>query len=153
MHLEHLCDWTTPISNPVIVGDGPLGDRLIVNIKGGEVNGPRLSGRVLPNGGDWALAVPGRYLRLDARMLIETHDDALICVTYTARVALTDAFRRVLLEGHGETDFGENYWIAQMQFETGNERYAWLNDLMATGEGRLQAGPEVSYRVYALEAN
>ncbi len=41
---------------------------------------------------------------------------------------------------------------AQLQFETGDERYAWLNNRLAVGEGRL--GPSVvTYRVYTLEAD
>ncbi len=35
------------------------------------------------------------------------------------------------------------------RFETGDERYAWLNDLVCVGEGkRTETG--VAYRVYAV---
>ena len=153
MHLEHLFDFSAPLSQPVDIGAVPLGNRVVVNILGGEFHGPRLSGKVLPSGGDCALVVPGGYLHSDARAILETDDGARIYMTYTARVAFTPALRRVLFEAQGETDFGENYWIAQLQFETSDKRYAWLNHLMAAGEGRLRPGPEASYRVYALESN
>ena len=53
------------------------------------------------------------------------------------------------MAGGGETNFGDNYFISQLQFETGDERYAWLNNLMAVGEGKLKPN-EVTYRVYAV---
>ena len=152
MYLQHLFDWTASVDNPIDVGTGPLGGRMIVNVNGGEFKGPRLSGKVLPSGGDWLLAVPDGNVRLDARIVLETDDGAQIYVTYRARVTMTDTLRRARYEGRGETDFGESYWISQLQFETGDERYSWLNNLMAAGEGKLSPN-SVTYRVYALEAN
>jgi len=35
------------------------------------------------------------------------------------------------------------------RFETGDERYAWLNDLVCVGEGR-STEDGVAYRVYAV---
>ena len=41
------------------------------------------------------------------------------------------------------------YFISQLQFETGDKRYQWLNNTMAVGEGKLKPN-EVTYRVYAV---
>jgi hypothetical protein len=49
----------------------------------------------------------------------------------------------------GTTNFGDTYWMIQPSFETGDSRYAWLNQVLAAGEGRFS--PEgVEYRVYGL---
>jgi hypothetical protein len=152
MHLEHLFDWTAAVSNPIDVGAGPLGGRMIVNVNGGEFKGRRLSGKVLHSGRDWALIVPDGNLRLDSRIVLKTDDGACLYVTFQARVTLTETLRRVLFERRVDMHLGESYWIAQLQFETGDERYGWLSNLMAAGEGRLLPN-EVSCRAYGLEAN
>jgi hypothetical protein len=150
MRLEHLFDWTSEFKTPISVGQGPLGGRIIADIKGGHFKGPRLSGKVLSSGADWALVGPDGNTRLDVRIVLETDDGAFIYVSYRARMVMNDKLRAVLFEQKGSTDFGDTYWISQLEFETGDERYAWLNNLMAAGEGRLSPN-SVTYRVYALE--
>ena len=151
MRLEHLLDYTAEVAAPINVGNGPLGGRIVANVTGGEFKGPKLSGAVLPSGADWALVGPDGNGRLDVRLVFRTNNGAHIYVTYRARMEMNDALKQVLFEGKGETDFGDNYWISQIQFETGDERYAWLNNLMAAGEGKLAPGV-ASYRVFALQA-
>jgi hypothetical protein len=46
----------------------------------------------------------------------------------------------------GETQFGDTYFVTQPRFETGDERYAWLNSVMAVAEGRTLPNA-VEYRV------
>ncbi len=152
MHLEHLFDWTAEFKTPTDVGAGPLGQRIVADIMGGSFKGPHLSGKVLPSGADWALVGPDGNLRLDVRIVLETDDGAFIYVAYRARMTMNNKLRAVLFEGKGSIEFGDTYMISQLQFETGDERYAWLNNLMAAGEGRLSPN-SVTYRVYALEAN
>lgn len=47
----------------------------------------------------------------------------------------------------GSTDFGEVHFVTQPRFETGDPRYAWLNAVVAVGEGRLLPSA-VEYRVH-----
>ncbi|MCE2487261.1 MAG: DUF3237 domain-containing protein [Desulfurellaceae bacterium] len=152
MHLEHLFDWTAEFRTPTTVGRGPLGQRIVADILGGSFSGPRLSGKVLPSGADWALIDADGNGRLDVRIVLETDDGAFIYVSYRARMVMNDKLQAVLFEQRGASEFGDTYWISQLEFETGDERYAWLNNLMAAGEGRL-APNSVTYRVYAIEAN
>ena len=57
--------------------------------------------------------------------------------------------RKPALSTIRETEYGEIYFMTAPRFETGDERYAWLNDLVCVGEGkRLTEG--VAYRVYAV---
>jgi Protein of unknown function (DUF3237). len=107
-----------------------------------------LNGKVRASGADWALIGPDGNLRLDVRAVFECDDGASIYVTYRARMEATEAIQQVLAGG-GETNFGDNYFVSQLQFETGDERYLWLNNLMAVGEGKLKPN-EVTYRCYAV---
>ena len=66
----------------VAAGKAHFGRRMIAALTGGEVEGERLSGRVMPSGGDWATIDDNDTLRLDARITMETHDGALIYVSY-----------------------------------------------------------------------
>ena len=93
---------------------------------------------------------PGADYRAFPIVLVdaEADDGANIYVTYRARMEATEGIRKAL-EGGGSTEFGDNYFISQIQFETGDERYGWLNNLMAVGEGKLKPN-EVTYRVYAV---
>ncbi len=148
MKLEYLCDYTANFITPISIGKGPLGERIVADLTGGYFEGPRMKGKVRPSGADWALVGPDGNLRLDVRAVFESDDGAAIYVTYRARMEATEGIRKAL-EGGGETNFGDNYFISQIQFETGDERYAWLNNLMAVGEGKLKPN-EVTYRVYAV---
>ena len=148
MKLDYLCDYTATFVTPASMGKGPLGERIVADLTGGHFSGPKLNGKVRASGADWALIGPDGNLRLDVRAVFETDDGASIYVTYRARAEATPAFNKVLAGG-GATEFGDNYFISQLQFETGDERYAWLNGLMAVGEGKLKPN-EVTYRVYGV---
>ena len=64
-----------------------------------------------------------------------------------AELGLNDAVQRALASGGG-TDYGDQYFFTNPRFETGDERYAWLNTTFFIGEGRILPGPGVEYRVW-----
>jgi len=49
-----------------------------IPISGGRVWGPRLSGEVLPGGGDWQVIRPGGLVELDARYFLRADDGTVI---------------------------------------------------------------------------
>src|SRR5947207_15109862 len=61
-------------------GHTPYGERRVVDILGGRVEGPRLNGRILP-GADWQIVRPDGVTDLRARYAGETHSGARILVT------------------------------------------------------------------------
>src|SRR6476661_4028181 len=63
---------------PQKLGAVPYGLRSIVPVTGGDFEGPRLRGKVLPGGGDWLLLRSDGVLELDLRITLETDDQALI---------------------------------------------------------------------------
>jgi hypothetical protein len=71
---------------------------------------------------------------------------------YRGRLVVNGAVGKVLSSGEGGTEYGDTYWITQVQFETGDERYTWLNSVMAVGEGKI-APDLATYRVSAVMAD
>ena len=82
---------------------------------------------------------------MDVRATFETDDGALIYVQHYG-VHKEDPNRVSTIR---ETEYGEIYFMTAPRFETGDERYAWLNDLVCVAEGK-RLTESVAYRVYAV---
>ena len=145
MKLEFLMEYSADLQLPVRrADDGPFGTRGLAVITGGSFEGPRLKGKIWAGGGDWYLLGPDGVGRLDVRVTFETDDGALIYVQYYG-VNRPDEGRSVAPPG--ETSDGDRYFMTAPRFETGDERYVWLNGLVCVAEGKpTQTG--VAYRVY-----
>ena len=122
------------------LGESPLGRRRIINITGGTFHGERLSGRVLAGGADWQVIRADGVADLDARYTLETQDGALIYVrNHGYRHGPADVLKK--LAAGEEVDPSLYYMRTTPLFETGAERYLWLNRLIcvATGARRSAA--------------
>jgi hypothetical protein len=147
--LEELCTLHATLAQPWDVGAGPSGQRQVFDITGGYVSGPRLQGKVLPSGGDWLQVGADGAGHLDVRALVETEEAARIYVQYFGVLVFNAAVLGALGQGTA-TEFGATYFMTSPRFETGHPDYAWLNQIVAVGEGRLLAGA-VEYRIYSVE--
>jgi hypothetical protein len=134
-----------------VVGKGPFGTRHIANVVGGQISGDRIAGVPTGAGADWLLVGDDGFARLDIRATIGTHDDALIYVQYFGVLEVTAAVAKILGGAQESTDYGDQYFFVCARLETGNERYAWVNQTMFVGQGRLPAGPIVEYRIFRVE--
>ncbi|MBA4180112.1 MAG: DUF3237 domain-containing protein [Anaerolinea sp.] len=133
--VEHLFTITAKTAKGLPVTGGPQGSRVVVPVTGGSFKGARLEGTVAEApGGDWVTVRADGSIRLDVRILLQTNDGANILVTYS---------------GIGNRVDGELQLRTAPQFETGDERYAWLNNVQAVGIG-TSGGGEVQYEVYRL---
>ncbi len=131
-------------------GAGPFGARMIFNVTGGEFSGDRLKGQIIGAGADWLLAGPDGYGRLDVRATFKTHDGALIYLQYLGLIEITPQIMDVLGGGSATAEFGDQYFFTNPRFETGDERYAWLNHTFLVSQGRLLPGPRVEYKVFRV---
>ena len=131
------------------IGPGPFGTRIFFAATEGEVTGERLSGRLLGGGGDWLLAGPDGWGRLDVRAQIETHDGAFIYIAYYGVAEMSEPVMRALSEG-GETGWDDQYFRAAPRLETGDPRYAWVNQSLFVAQGRVYPGGGVQYRVHRV---
>jgi hypothetical protein len=141
LHTRPLAILTATLGPAQTLGATPVGNRKIVYVEDGRFVGPRIKGRILPGGGDWALTRSDGVLLLDVRLTIETDDGALIHCTYTGhRHGPAEALARL---ARGEAvDPSEIYFRIAPRFETADPRYQWLNRLLAIGIGeRLPQGP------------
>ncbi len=123
-------------ATPIVIPDGPQGGRIIVLVTGGTFAGERLRGTVAAgSGGDYATLRAHGTMKLDVRLVLHTDDGATILMTYT---------------GIGASDADGFALRTTPLFETGDARYAWLNDIQGVAVGELTA-EGVTYQVYALK--
>ena len=117
------------------IGPTPLGARRIIPVSGGDFEGPRLRGIVLPHAGsDWLLARADGSFQQDARFALQTDDGAIIAMSYRGvRHAAPDVAARL---ARGETVDPSEYYLRTAPFyETAAERYAWINTIVSVGVG------------------
>ena len=117
MKLERLMDVHFDLRDPLEIGDGPFGKRVVYDVTGGHFEGERLRGTVLPSGGDWVLFDTEGVARLDVRVILETHDGGRIYVHYNGVVVANDKLNEAISQ-RGRTEYGDTYFITQPQFET-----------------------------------
>src|SRR5205823_7388076 len=128
------------------LGAVPHGIRTIVPVTGGEFEGPRLRGKVLPGGCDWTLLRSDGVLELDLRLTLETDDGASIYMTsFGLRHGPLDVLAAL---ARGESvDPSRYYFRTAPRFETSAPQYAFLNRLIAISSGdRRASGP-----IYTIE--
>ena len=126
------------------LGASPWGSRRVGHISGGRFTGPALSGSVLPGGGNWSqsgkLANGDSVGTFDARSVWQTGDGAIIIMSYTGRVVVSDEVRRAFAEPPHVNPQRYYLRIAAV-FETADPAYDWLNGILAVGIGeRTETG-------------
>ncbi|MDW3182724.1 DUF3237 domain-containing protein [Roseobacter sp.] len=138
---------------PMNVGAIPDGNRLIYFVKGGTFDGPHMRGRVVPDAGaDWVRIRPDGSGVLDVRFSLETHDSALVYVHWSGRFwsAPEDAEYATDLEKPDDPAGAWRYYFRTApQFETGDPRYKWLNNIIAVTKSRTGNGGPI-HRVFAV---
>jgi Protein of unknown function (DUF3237) len=82
-HLEHILSYTARLGEREVIGPVPEGLRVNVHVTGGEVTGPKVSGKFRSLSGDWVTIRRDGVAILDVRATIETSDGALIYLTYS----------------------------------------------------------------------
>ncbi len=147
LRTEFLFEAAIRLRPPEVIGPGPYGTRVIYMVEGGSFEGPMVKGTVV-SGGDWFLMLNNGAGELDVRGTFKTDDGALIYVSYRGVLAAPpDVWDR--LRAGEEVDPSAYYFRTAPRFETGAERYAWLNTAVCVGVGAVRTGG-VRYRVYRV---
>ena len=131
---------TVDFANITQIGATRAGHRGIAPVTGGTFAGERLSGRVL-GGHDWVITRADGTMALDVRLTLLTDDGATLYLRYTgAFLGSVDALKRFR---SGETlDPGEYTLRTVARFESGDERYRWLEDALIVSVGeQVRTGP------------
>jgi uncharacterized protein DUF3237 len=147
--LEHICSYTATLATPPeVIGPVPEGIRANFYVTSGEMTGPRIRGKFRPVGGDWLTVRTDGVAVLDVRATVETHDGALILVTYQGVSDVgPDGYQRFL-----EQNLPPVIPIrVAPRFVTAHPDYVWLNRLQCLGIGEYHAATNVAaYDVYAV---
>ena len=131
------------------LGFTPEGDRTIIRALGGTFEGPKLRGKILPGGGDWFRTRSDGVGFVDVRATLQTDDGALIYVQYFGVLDVTPEQRTSIFNGE-DVPASDYYFRVSPRFETGAPQYAWLNNLVTVGIGRIET-TGVGYEIYAIK--
>lgn len=133
--LTPLATVTVKLGAPVFIPNTPRGTRAIVNLEAATWEGERLNATLKQvAAADWAQFTADGTIHVDVRCAIETHDGAVIFVAYQGRATASPT--------------GADPIMIAPTFETGDERYAWLNKVQAIGRGSRDAGGALVYDLY-----
>src|SRR5882757_6745665 len=108
MNLHFEFSYRASLKPPLAVGDGPYGTRLFFEVIEGSFEGKRLNGKILTGGGDWLLAGADYYGLLEMNAKLQA----------------------VVGDVKFGTEYGDHYFRTNPRFETGDPRYAWLNQTL-----------------------
>jgi len=131
------------------MGAGRAGQRRIIPIIGGVVDGERLSGEILNLGADWQTIFDSGVAELDTRYAMKTHDGAVIEIkNYGVRHGPPEVLAAI---ARGEAVPDDAYYMRTLaRLETGDARYEWVNKTLFVGRGkRLQQS--VVLDLYSVE--
>ena len=146
--MDHVCSYTATLEAPEVIGPVPEGLRWNIYVTGGEVTGPKMQGIVRPVGADWLTIRTDGVAVLDVRATLETHDGALIYVTYLGVGDLgEDGYAKALA---GDLPKTLPLRTAPM-LKSSHADYLWVNRHQYVNVGEVDFEKfEVAYDVYAL---
>ena len=125
------------LGDMIEVGAGPKGTRLVVDVTEVKLVGDRVNATLATNdAADWlTMSEDGTLGSLDVRFTLRTDDGAIIYVEYG-----------------GRADMATGLIASAPTFETGDDRYKWLNRVQAIGAGHvnLETGVLV-YNLYEVQ--
>jgi len=128
------------LAAPTIIPNGPFVARVIVEVSSWEMEGERIRAKLKgAAAADWATVTPdGTILSIDVRATVETDDGAAIFIEYCGRSDASEGF-------------GSRPNFIAPRFESGDERYAWLNRIQAVGRGIVSPDlTSIEYELFEL---
>ena len=136
--MTYLTQVRCDVEAVLTLGPAPGGERRVVPLLGGEVEGPGLNGRILPGGTDWQWNRSDGTLEIAAHYVIETPEGARIEVQSNGlRHGPPEVLARL---ARGEAVAPHEYFFRTlMRFTTGHTAYEPLNRAMALARGRREA--------------
>ncbi|MGZ4689480.1 MAG: DUF3237 domain-containing protein [Acidimicrobiia bacterium] len=136
IELVPLCTATVTLADPILIPDTPVGMRVIAEVAAWDVEGERINAHLRGSAAaDWMSVSAAMLGTIDARGLLETDDGALIYTWYHGRLDLS--------EGPGAFPA-----YSAPLYETGDDRYSWLNKIQAVAKGILS--PDGKQLVYEI---
>ena len=155
---EFLFELRIPQSQDALVdmGQTPTSRLMYAVADSGSFHGPKLKGDIIPmSGGDWSRVRADMSIAIDVRLCLKTHDGANIYLTYQGILAADSMENFQYMIDFSKKDDPDAaarryYYRTTVQFETGDERYAWLNRTVAIGSGRSGDNCAI-YEIFAVK--
>jgi hypothetical protein len=123
--------------------------RGFVAVAGGEVTGPRLTGRVVPNsGGDWPRMWAAGLIEFEAHYMLEASDGAPIYI-YNRGIAYSDPEVVARIEAGENVDPAATYCRVTPRLEAPAGPHEWVNRTMFVGVAERQ-GASTYFSYYAV---
>lgn len=121
------------LGEPINVGSGPRGSRTVIDVPSVKLTGERINAELATNdAADWAtFSADGKVAALDVRLTLKTDDGEFIYVEYSGRM-------------NAETGM----IAVAPTFQTGSEKYAWLNTVQAVSAGQID--PQSGLLIYEM---
>jgi hypothetical protein len=125
------------------------GQRGFVPVTGGEIQGPRLNGTVVPlSGGDWPRIRPDGVAVFNARYMLKASDGTLIQIKNRGiRHGPADVIERLMAKK--KVDPSEYYMRLEPRFEAPLGPHEWLTRTVFVGVGDRKADHSI-FRYWAV---
>lgn len=119
---------------PVEQGEIDGARKRFIPITGGTITGPRLTGTVLPGGGDWQAILPGGLTRVEARYFLRTDDGTIIGIhNVGVRVASPEVTDKIARGVAVPPD--DYYFRTTTVFDAPPGTYGWLRERVFVARG------------------
>ena len=135
--LESVGTIKVQLGDMVEVGGGPKGTRIVVDVVSAEMNSDKIKASLATNdAADWlTVSADGSTGCLDVRLTLKTDDGQFVYVEY-----------------QGRADMGKGLIATAPTFQTGSEKYAWLNSVQAVAAGNVNLDTgELMYNLYEVK--
>lgn len=122
------------LAAPQLFGNTPYGERRVINIIGGKVSGPRMSGKILPGGADWQIIRADGAADILAKYTVQIDGGGFVLVTSAGlRHGPPDVIARL---AKGEAVPRDQYYFRTcVRFETADPSADWLNRVLCIAVG------------------
>ena len=135
--LESVGTIKVQLGDMVEVGGGPKGTRIVVDVVSAEMNSDKIKASLATNdAADWlTVSADGSTGCLDVRLTLKTDDGQFVYVEY-----------------QGRADMGKGLIATAPTFQTGSEKYGWLNSVQAVAAGNVNLDTgELMYHLYEVK--
>ena len=124
-------------------------NRVVINVTDGRAEGPRFNADIIAPSGDWVRLQDDGNWKIDARLAFRTDDGESAFCYYSGVVVMDEKLNERF--GAGEVISGtETYLRSTPNFETGSEKYAWLNDVVCIGRASTFGGGKLVYDIFEI---
>ncbi len=133
IQLVPLATMSFQLGDSIAVGKGPKGNRLVTDVVSGKIEGERINAELATNdAADWVtLSEDGKLAVLDVRGTFKTDDGSFVYAEYGGRM-----------------DIEAGLLVTAPTFQTGSEKYSWLNSIQGVAAGAIDL--ETGVLVYTL---